>query len=111
MITGHNMSDDIDLTGAEHKPDHRRGFLVFANLPPSVQAAEDSTAFADFEARGWRASVIRYRPATACEKALLAHVLGRAVPSNLQTRVHWLSNGVRNRSWPALGIGEDGVIT
>ena len=102
----------IDLTGiGAHKPDHRRGYLVFSSLPPDVQQAEDATAFADYENRSWRASVPRTRPSTATERALLAHALGHGVPANLGTRVRWPSDGVRNRSWPTLGIAEDGGVT
>lgn len=101
--------DNFDLTGiGEHRPDHRRGFLVFTHLPPEVQDAEDSTAYADLENRYRRAVVHRDRDATAAERALLTH-LGHSCPPGLQTRVRWVSNGVRNRSWPALKIAEDGT--
>ena len=103
---------DIDLTGiGDHRPDNRRGYLVFTHLPDAVQRAEDGRAYADLEARSWRSSVKRIRPATVTEKALLAHALGRAVPANLETVVRWLSSGVRNRSWPQLGITEEGTVT
>jgi hypothetical protein len=109
------MSDtelnDVDLTGiGEHRPDNRRGYLVFASLPDAVQRAEDGRAYADLEARSWRASVTRTRPATATERALLAYVLERQIPNNLETVVQWLSNGVRNRSWPTLGINQEGEL-
>jgi hypothetical protein len=104
-----DTSTDIDLTGiGDHKPDHRRGYLVFTRLPDSAQRAEDATAMADLENRHYRSVVQRKRPATATEKALLAH-LGHTVPENLETTVRWLSNGVRNRSWPTLGITPEGV--
>lgn len=105
-----DISTDIDLTGiGEHKPDHRRGYLVFSRLSDPVQRAEDSTAYADLENRRMRASIHRERPATATEKALLAY-LGHTVPEDLETRVRWLTSGVRNRSWPTLGITEQGVV-
>jgi hypothetical protein len=101
----------IDLTGiGDHKPDSKRGALVFSSLPPDVQRAEDATAYADYESRHYRAVVTRTRPATAVERALLAHVLGREVPADLTTTVRWLSSGVRNRSWPKLGITPEGVV-
>lgn len=105
------VSGDVDLTGVgDHRPDHRRGFLVFTCLPDALQRAEDSTAYADYENRGWgRKAVVR--PATAAEKTLLAHVLGRPVRGDLQTHVRWVSDGVRNRSWPQLNINEQGVQT
>lgn len=102
---------DIDLTGiGEHKPCPKRGILVFSHLPDAVQNAEDSTAWCDYENRHWRASVHRTRPATPTERALLSHALSREVPDDLQTRIRWLSDGVRNRSWPELGITQEGVV-
>lgn len=93
---------DIDLTGiGEHRPCPKRGILVFASLPPAVQRAEDATQDNDYEQRHWRASVHRTRPATATERALLEH-LGYVLLAELTTRVQWLSDGVRNRSWPQL---------
>jgi hypothetical protein len=104
------IPDTVDLTGiGEHRPDHRRGHLVFTSLPDAVQRAEDATAMADYENRHFRAVVTRTRPASATEKALLTH-LGHQVPANLTTTVRWLSNGVRNRSWPKLGITPEGVV-
>ena len=98
---------DVDLTGiGEHKPDHWRGVLVFSHLPDLVQRAEDATAYADHEKRHWRTSVTRTRPATPTERALLAH-LGYTLPAELETRVQWLTNGVRRRTWPQLGIGDN----
>lgn len=98
---------DVDLTGiGEHKPDHWRGVLVFSRLPDAVQRAEDATAYADHEARHWRASVTSTRSATLTERALLAH-LGYSLPASLETRVQWLTNGVRRRTWPQLGIGDN----
>ena len=108
------MTDNavFDLTGiGEHRPDNRRGFLVFTHLPDAVQRAEDSRAYADLEARSWRASVICAHASSPAERALLSYVQGREVPGDLQTVVHWLFNGVRNRSWPSIGITEEGVVT
>lgn len=102
--------DNLDLTGiGDHRPDNRRGYLVFTSLPDAVQRLEDARAYADLEARSWRASVVHTRPASDAEKALLAH-LGHSVPANLETQVRWLTSGVRNRSWPALGITEEGEV-
>ena len=103
--------ETVDLTGiGAHRPDHRRGYLVFTSLPDVEQRAEDSTAYADHEAtdRGVPSATCT-RAATATEKALLAH-LGHTVPNDLRTVVRWLSNGVRNRSWPMLGITAKGVV-
>ncbi len=103
--------ETIDLAGiGEHRPDNRRGYLVFTRLPDSVQRAEDATAMADLENRHYRSVIQRTRPSTPVERALLTHALGREVPESTPTVVRWLSNGVRNRSWPALGITENGVI-
>ncbi|BBX33935.1 hypothetical protein MMAG44476_23127 [Mycolicibacterium mageritense DSM 44476 = CIP 104973] len=84
-----------------HRPGDPRGWLVFEQLPDDMQRAEDSTQHNDYEQRHWRASMHRDRPATDTERALLAH-LGYALPGELTTRVQWLSNGVRRRTWPQL---------
>ena len=76
------------------------GWLVFDHLPYAIQLAEDSTQAADRE-RG----IAFERPATATERALLAH-LGHAesaeLPDDLTTHVRWTTVGVRNRRWPQL---------
>ena len=100
------------------KPDDPRGWLVFDWLPADLQNAEDSTLAADRgEHPGLHRSVhfspptdfayVRSRftrPATATERVLLEH-LGYDLPDDLTTRVHWISSGVRNRSWPQLQQG------
>ncbi|WP_131813663.1 hypothetical protein [Mycolicibacterium fortuitum] len=97
------MTDsDVDLTGiGEHQPCPKRGVLIFSSLPPQVQNAEDSCQEADYRNRHWRASVTTERPATATERALLAH-LGYSVPTVLHARVQWLTDGVRRRTWPQI---------
>lgn len=93
---------DIDLTDiGEHQPCPKRGVLVFSSLPPAVQNAEDSRQDADYRNRHWRASVATERPATPVERALLEH-LGYSVPTTLHTRVQWLTDGVRRRTWPPI---------
>ena len=92
--------ENIDLSGIEHRPDPEHlGVLVFWNLPDVAQRAEDSTAENDAAQRHWRASVTRTRPSTEAERILLGHVLGHPVPSDLQTKVIFLSNGVRRREF------------
>jgi hypothetical protein len=78
-----------------------RGILVFEWLSDDLQNAEDSTTDADFRNRHWRSSVVRIRPSTTTERTLLAH-LGFDAPDDLETKVIWLSDGVRRREWPAL---------
>ncbi|GAA1225116.1 hypothetical protein [Mycolicibacterium alvei] len=104
------MADsDIELAGiGEHQPCPKRGVLVFASLPPAVQNAEDSRQEADYRNRHWRASVVTERPATATERALLTH-LGYAVPTVVHTRVQWLSDGVRRRTWPQIPATLEGL--
>lgn len=84
----------------------RRGWLVFASLPTELQAAEDSTQAADHARleRTEGTTEVFHRPATKAERILLQH-LGYALPADLRTRVQWISNGVRNRSWLALENG------
>lgn len=95
------------LEGAigEQRPGDPRGWLTFTWLADELQHAEDSTQFADYEARSWRASVPRHRPATATERKLLDY-LGYTLPADLVTRVRWLSDGVRRRTWPQLEDGK-----
>jgi hypothetical protein len=88
------------------RPDDPRGWLLFASLPDDLARAEDQTLAADHQ----RIHVdvllphVFLRPATDTEGVLLAH-LGYVVPGDLQTRVCWLSYGVRNRRWPQLENG------
>jgi hypothetical protein len=97
------------------RADDRRGWLVFEHLPDELQRAEDATQAADFDRRTWhhpgwirefdhlRGISVRcfYRPATPAERTLLAH-LGHTLPTNLDTRVEYLSETLRQRRWPAL---------
>ncbi|MBB2990253.1 hypothetical protein FHR72_001721 [Mycolicibacterium iranicum] len=48
------------------------------------------------------------RPATPVERALLLH-LGYEVPATLHTRVQWLSDGVRRRTWPQIPATTEGL--
>lgn len=104
------MTDNVDLSGiGAHRPCPKRGVLVFDGpLPPDVQNAEDSRADADFRGRHWRSSVTTERPATATERALLAH-LGYELPEVLHTRVQWLTDGVRRRTWPQIPATLEGL--
>lgn len=93
---------DVDMTGAEHLGfDDLRGWLTFRNVSKELQQQLDQTQHADWEARSWRPSVHRTRPATAAENFLLAY-LGFNVPPNLDTTVKFISGGVRRLEWPAL---------
>jgi hypothetical protein len=76
-----------------------RGWLTFDALPDALQRAEDSTAAADFDRRRFSRTI--QRPATDTERLLLEH-LGYEVPTPLTTHVRYLTESVRNRSWPAL---------
>jgi hypothetical protein len=91
----------IDLSGIEHRPCPKRGVLTFWNLPDAFQRAEDASLENDHSQRHWRASVVRERPATEAERLLLAE-LGYTVPAELATRVQWLSDGMRRRTWPQI---------
>lgn len=103
------MADNVDLSGiGAHRPCPARGVLVFDSLPPDVQNAEDSRADADYRGRHWRSNVTTERPATATERALLAH-LGYTVPADLHTRVQWLTDGVRRRTWPQIPATTEGL--
>jgi hypothetical protein len=99
----------IDLTGiGAHRPCPARGVLVFDSLPPDVQDAEDSRQEADYRNRHWGSRVSTERPASATERALLAH-LGYELPTTLHTRVQWLSDGVRRRTWPQIPGTTEGL--
>jgi hypothetical protein len=93
--------DDIDLSGVEHRPCPKRGVLVFWDLPSQVQRLEDGTLENDSAQRHWLGSRVRIRSATDTERLLLTH-LAYTLPTNLQTHVHWLSDGVRRRVWPQI---------
>jgi hypothetical protein len=93
---------DIDLGGVEQLPQpDPRGILALRNLPDEISRREDATLANDYEQRHWRGSLGLIRPATDTEKLLLAH-LGYDVPEFLETRVRWVSAGIRNRHWPTL---------
>lgn len=101
---------DIDLSGiGAHRPCPARGVLVFDSLPPEVQNAEDSRQDADHRGRHWRSNVTTERPATATERALLAHAGYGPLPDVLHTRVQWLTDGVRRRTWPQIPATLEGL--
>lgn len=77
-----------------------RGALVFEYLPDELQVAEDSRQWADYEQAGG-CGIAFHRPATTAERELLEH-LGHTVPDVLDTRVQFITRGIRNRTWPAL---------
>lgn len=79
----------------------RRGWLIFDALPDDLQRAEDTTQAADHARLRDGMAEVFHRPATTTERTLLAH-LRHTVPEDLQTRVAWIANGVRNRRWPTL---------
>lgn len=96
-----------------------RGWLVFEYLPDDLQRAEDSTQEHDFqwawknqhwdnESQSWYAQ----RDATDAEITLLQH-LGYAPPAEgdenypLQTRVSYVTQTLRRRTWPALETTTD----
>lgn len=78
------------------RPNDPRGWLTFVDvIPEPWQSGEDSTLENDYQHRS------RVRPATATERALLAH-LGCTLPATLNTHVQFLSGTVRRRTWPDL---------
>lgn len=90
------------MTSVEHLGfDDLRGWLTFRNLPKDLQRQLDQTQHADWEARSWRSSVRRTRPATEAERFLL-DFLGFNLPPNLETTVKYISGSVRRLEWPAL---------
>ncbi len=74
---------------------------MFDQLDDTLQAAEDATAFADYERQKGGYCRTNKRPATPTERKLLAH-LGYTVPADLTTTVTYRSGGVRTRTWPQL---------
>ena len=93
---------DVDMTSAEHLGfDDLRGWITFRGLDAELQRQLDQTQNADHEARHWRPSVHRTRPATDAEKYLLDW-LGFNVPTNLTARVRYISGGVRCVDFPQL---------
>lgn len=102
MSDGDGSLADVDMTGVEHLGfDDLRGWTTFRKLPEELQRQVDQTQAHDWDVRHWRPSVHRDRPATDAEKFLLAW-LGFNVPTNLETRVRYLSGSVRRLEWPAL---------
>lgn len=105
----------IPGVGAQYPQPDRRGWLAFHGLPNELQNAEDATQAADYQRRTspktrWstesdpetRKAVWYFtRPATATERALLDH-LGYTVPIDLQTRVQFHTETLRQRRWPQL---------
>jgi hypothetical protein len=84
--------------------DDPRGWLLFESLPDDLARAEDATLAADHQRIRREDVLVPYvfnRAATDTEATLLAY-LWYELPGDLQTRVTWLSYGVRNRSWPEL---------
>jgi hypothetical protein len=88
----------------EHRPDNVRGVLVFSHLPDEIQRLEDARLDADTTRarQSWFAQWSR--PATDTERALLEHLGYGPLPAELWTKISYLTNNVRHRSWPALGI-------
>ena len=105
----------------------RRGWLLFEYLPDDLQRSEDATQARDFSlreasiGRTLRAQGVRgayeydafhghsvwavYRPATDAERTLLAH-LGYELPDELETRVQFITETLRRRTWPQLETEE-----
>lgn len=102
MTDGSGVLPDFDMTDVEHLGfDDLRGWITFRYLPDELQRQIDQTQAHDWEARSWRPSVHRDRPATEAEKLLLEH-LGFVVPANLTARVRYISGSVRRVDFPAL---------
>jgi len=85
----------------EHIAGDPRGLLMFTSLSAELARLEDQRLHADHEHIHEGMFDAFTRLATATERELLGH-LGYSVPATLTTRVNWLSNGVRRRSWPQL---------
>jgi hypothetical protein len=88
--------------GSQKPQPDPRGWLVFDRLPNDLQRSEDSRSDADItyqRTRNWGGPWSR--SATQTERVLLEH-LGFELPADLKTRVHYLTPGVRHRSWPQL---------
>ena len=98
--------DGIDMSGAVHRPCPKRGVLNFWYLPPAIENAELSTQWSDYEQRHWRSVIYRDRPATPVERYLLQFIGFGPLPAGLQTRVAWVSPGVRRREWPGIEVQE-----
>ncbi|QRY53387.1 hypothetical protein [Mycolicibacterium septicum] len=91
---------DNDIGAQLPQPDPR-GWLVFDHLPKDLQDAEDARQDADATRARRDHWGVWSRPATVTEQLLLEH-LGYELPANLATRVQYLTDGVRRRTWPAL---------
>ena len=102
------MSDHtIDGVGPQKRQPDPRGVLVFDWLTPELQACEDATQCNDFDRLDQQqcqfGSAWFRRASTPAERALLRH-LGFEVPDDLKTLVAFPASGVRNRSFPELGV-------
>ncbi|MBZ4620990.1 hypothetical protein [Mycobacterium avium] len=108
------MSDNA--IGAQYPQPDPRGWLVFESLPADLQLAEDSTQHADYARQNFGDGICRQfdrdarvwfweRPATDAERTLLEH-LGYTLPDQLTTRVRYVSETLRRRTWPALETQE-----
>ena len=98
------MTVPIDLSGIQQleQPDPR-GALALRYLPPDLENAEAATQANDYT---WRVAKPRgrLRPATPTERLLLEHLGHGPLPDDLETLVKYEVRGIRNRSWPSLGI-------
>lgn len=102
MIDSSGVLSDVDMTGAEHLGfDDVRGWVTFRGLDAELRRQLDQTQHADWEARHWRPSVHRDRPASSAEKFLLSW-LGFNVPTDLTARVRYISGSVRRVDFPQL---------
>lgn len=88
-----------------------RGWLALEYLPDDLQRLEDARQVADWDR--WNTPNLGNftyrdghkffeRPATAVERALLGEHLGYELPDELTTRVEWVNDIVRRRTWPEL---------
>ena len=93
-----------DLSNVQQLPmPDPRGVLALRYLPPDLENAENATQANDYT---WRLAKPRgrLRPATDTEKLLLKWLGHGPIPDDLQTLVRYATRGVRNRSWPSIGI-------
>lgn len=93
----------IPGVGAQLPQPDPRGWLVFEVLPADLQSAEDARTMADYEHAHDTGRGRFVRAATVTERALLEH-LGHVLPESLNTRVEYLTEGIRCRTWPTLEV-------